>query len=51
MQQHKANGTHRAAGHRRRKTTPRARAKYAAICGQLRVLQGVKEFRDNGEPT
>lgn len=24
---------------------------YAAICGQLRALQGVKEFRDNGEPT
>ncbi|AUT63524.1 MULTISPECIES: MgtC/SapB family protein [Paraburkholderia] len=23
---------------------------YAAICGQLRALQGVKEFRDNGEP-
>jgi putative Mg2+ transporter-C (MgtC) family protein len=24
---------------------------YAAICGHLRALQGVKEFRDNGEPT
>ena len=24
---------------------------YAAVCGQLRALQGVKEFRDNGEPT
>jgi putative Mg2+ transporter-C (MgtC) family protein len=24
---------------------------YAAIRGQLRALQGVKEFRDNGEPT
>ncbi|TCG03069.1 methyltransferase [Paraburkholderia steynii] len=24
---------------------------YAAICGQLRALQGVKEFRDNVEPT
>ena len=23
---------------------------YAAICGQLRAIQGVKEFRDNGEP-
>ncbi|AXF01227.1 MgtC/SapB family protein [Paraburkholderia hospita] len=24
---------------------------YAAVCGQLRALQGVKEFRGNGEPT
>ncbi|MBN3767234.1 MgtC/SapB family protein [Burkholderia sp. Ac-20365] len=23
---------------------------YTAICGQLRAIQGVKEFRDNGEP-